>query len=55
MTGKHCPYINECGDLVIPFDSNKVYHWWNKGLSIKETLEELGVTEETIFRYEGRL
>lgn len=35
------PYI-ENETLIIPFDSDKKYHWWNGGQSVIETLRELG-------------
>ena len=35
------PYLNESGDLVIPFDSPEKYHWWVGGQSPTETLREL--------------
>lgn len=36
------PYIADFGVLVIPFNSNPKYHYWNKGQSICTTLKELG-------------
>ncbi len=55
MTGDNCPYLNEYGELVIPFGCNRVYHWWNRGLEIVDTLEELNAPEEIVNKYEGRL
>lgn len=35
------PYLNDNGDLVIPFDSDPRFHWWNGGQSARQTREEL--------------
>ena len=45
------PYINENQELIIPFNTPGKYRWWKGGQSIKETLEELGATEEIMKRY----
>lgn len=48
IMGENCesdqvqPYITDFGVLVIPFNSNPKYHYWNKGQSICTTLKELG-------------
>ena len=35
------PHLTQAGDLVIPFDSPELYHWWKSGQSVKQTLAEL--------------
>jgi len=35
------PFIDNDGGLVIPFDSDKRYHWWAGGQSAEETLKEI--------------
>jgi hypothetical protein len=35
------PYFHRCGDLVIPFNSPKRYHWWAGGQSVSETIKEI--------------
>ena len=35
------PYFDKCGDIVIPFDCDPKYHWWNGGQSISKTINEL--------------
>ena len=36
------PYLNQLGDLVIPFESDPRYHWWKPGgLRTWEIQEEL--------------
>lgn len=36
------PYVTDSGILVIPFNSDKKYHYWNSGQSVCDTLKELG-------------
>lgn len=36
------PYFNRSGDLVIPFNSQKRYHWWAGGQSLQQTIKEIG-------------
>ncbi len=36
------PYLNDQGDLVIPFGADQKYHWWAGGQSPSETLRSLG-------------
>jgi len=45
------PYINEDGVLVIRFDSDPKYHWWNGGQSALETLRELKAPPEVLAMY----
>lgn len=36
------PYLDQSGDLVIPFSSDPKYHWWAAGgQSIEETVKEI--------------
>jgi hypothetical protein len=35
------PYLDESGDLVIPFNSDPHYHWWAGGQSVEETMREI--------------
>jgi len=48
IMGENCepeqiePYVTDLGVLVIPFNSNKKYHYWARGQSICDTLKELG-------------
>jgi hypothetical protein len=35
------PYFDKDGDIVIPFASNKKYHYWNGGQLLSETIEEI--------------
>ena len=45
------PYINDRGELIIPFASDPRYHWWAGGQSIAETLAELNAPPEVWRRY----
>lgn len=35
------PYIMKNGDLCIPFNSDKKFHWWDGGMSAAETRKHL--------------
>ncbi|MEE9443220.1 MAG: hypothetical protein V3V99_11210 [candidate division Zixibacteria bacterium] len=37
----HKPFIDQYDDLVIPFSSDRRFHWWNGGRSIEETIKEI--------------
>jgi len=45
------PYLNAKGELIIPFTSDRRYHWWNGGQSIQQTLRELHAPPEVFMRY----
>jgi hypothetical protein len=45
------PYINEQGELVIPFTADPKYHWWAGGQSIALTLQELNAPPDVWRRY----
>ncbi len=47
------PYITTWETLVIPHNSPSRFHWWNRGQSIKATLQELGASEEILKRYQS--
>jgi len=41
------PYLDQSGDLVIPFGSDTCYHWWIAGgQSIEETIKEIACKKE---------
>lgn len=48
IMGENCepnrikPYVTDFGVLVIPWNSESRYHYWNKGQSVCDTLKELG-------------
>ena len=47
------PYVDHNGTLVIPSNSPQRYCWWQKGLSIKNTLRELGTSDEIMKKYKS--
>lgn len=50
---KPLPYLTRWGTVVIPHNSPCRYHWWNHGQSIKDTLRELGASDEILKRYKS--
>jgi hypothetical protein len=40
--GQTQPHVTDFGVLVIPWNSDKKYHYWNGGTSVGDTLRELG-------------
>src|SRR3990172_11751347 len=48
IMGENCspeqikPYVTDYGSLVIPWNSDSRYHYWNGGQSVCDTLSELG-------------
>lgn len=51
IMGENCepeqtePYVTSFGALVIPFNSDKKYHYWAGGQSVCDTLRQLGRCE----------
>lgn len=35
------PYMDDCGELIIPTDCPKKYRWWQGGQSVELTITEL--------------
>ncbi len=46
MSGKQNPYIDENGNVIIPFNSDPEYHFGKNGQLLSDTLRELKVTED---------
>jgi len=46
MAPKATPYIHHSGEIIIPFNSDPKYHFWNGGQHLTDTLLELNATEE---------
>jgi len=42
---KLLPHFGKNGDLIIPFDSDSKFHWWDGGMSAKETKKYLNENE----------
>jgi hypothetical protein len=45
------PYINNRGELIIPFDCDLKYRWWAGGQSVAQILVELNAPPEVWRRY----
>lgn len=51
IMGENCspeqtePFVTGFGVLVIPFNSDKKYHYWNGGQSVCDTLRQIGRCE----------
>jgi hypothetical protein len=46
MTKKGSPYIDHTGTIIIPFNADQKYHFWNGGQHLSDTLLELNVPED---------
>ena len=46
MTNKSIPYSDNNGGIIIPFNSDQKYHFWNGGQPLSETLMELNAPED---------
>ena len=46
MSDQDKPYIDANGTIVIPFNINQKYHFWNGGQPLSVTLQELNATED---------
>jgi len=45
MTNTTNPYIDDSGNIVVPFHADPKYHFWNGGQSLADTLLEINATE----------
>ena len=46
MDLKGSPYIDHSENIIIPFNADPKYHYWNGGQPLFVTLQELNVTED---------
>ena len=46
MDEKSTPYIDHTGTMIIPFDADQKYHYWNGGQPLSDTLLELNAPED---------
>ena len=46
MTNKVIPYIDNNGTIIIPFNADSKYHFWNGGQPLSDTLMELNAAED---------
>jgi hypothetical protein len=46
MTPKGSPYIDHTGTIIIPFNADSKYHYWNGGQHLTETLLEMKAPQD---------
>jgi hypothetical protein len=46
MIRKDNPYIDQTGTMIIPFNTDPRYYYWNGGQPLLETLMELNITKD---------
>jgi hypothetical protein len=46
MTNNGAPYIDDSGNLIIPFSTDQKYHYWNGGQPLLVTLAEMNITKD---------
>jgi len=46
MPPKDTPYLHHSGDIIIPFNADQKYHFWNGGQHLTDTLLELNAAED---------
>jgi hypothetical protein len=46
MPQKDNPYVDQTGTIIIPFNADSKYHYWNGGQPLAETLIELNITKD---------
>jgi len=51
---RQTPYINRHGDLVIPFEADPKYFYWNGGQALESTLNELNVSGALWSKYSSK-
>ncbi len=49
------PYINNNGDLIIPFEADPKYFYWKGGQALESTLNELNPSDAVWNRYSSKL
>jgi hypothetical protein len=45
MSNKQFPYIDDSGNVIIPFNSDPKYHFWKDGQRLSVTLQEMKINE----------
>jgi hypothetical protein len=46
MVDTNTPYIDNSGNVIVPFNADPKYHFWNGGQSLSATLVEINATEK---------
>lgn len=51
MTDKTSQYIDNSGNIIVPFNADPKYHFWNGGQSLSVTLQEVNAKEDLWNKY----
>lgn len=51
MDSHSTPYIDNAGNVIVPFNADPKYHFWNGGQSLSKTLLEIKANENTWDRH----
>ena len=54
MTNKDIPHIDHTGAMIIPFNADPKYHYWNGGQPLSDTLMELNAPEDVWRKHIGK-
>jgi len=46
MTDKGIPYIDTSGNIIVPFNADPKYHFWNGGQHLSKTMQEINAPED---------
>ena len=46
MNNNNTPYLDHSGNVIVPFNADPKYHFWNGGQSLAATLLEINATEK---------
>ena len=54
MSEKTTPYIDDSGNVIIPFNSDPKYHFCKDGQQLSVTLQEMKTTEDVWKKHTGK-
>jgi hypothetical protein len=54
MPEKTTPYIDDSGNVIIPFNSDPKYHFWKDGQQLSVTLQEMKLNEDVWKKHTGK-
>ncbi len=46
MTNKGIPYIDNSGNIIVPFNADPKYHYWNGGQHLSKSMQEIKAPAE---------
>ena len=47
MANDSNPYIDNSGNIIVPFNAESKYHYWNGGQKLSDTLLEIKASEDS--------